>query len=74
LDQLECADMEADTLSVNNDASDGKVPGINAPEIHQESEDMVELDDIGNVGYDDNESTSEEKQEIIFEAMVDEDS
>jgi hypothetical protein len=74
MDQSECADMEADTLSVNNDASDEEVPGINAPEIHEELEDMVELDAIGNIGYDNNESTSEKEQEIIFEAMVDEDS
>jgi hypothetical protein len=74
MDQSECADMEVDTLSVNHDTSDGEVPGINAPEIHEELEDMIELDASGNVEYDDNELTSEEEQEIIFEAIVDEDS
>jgi hypothetical protein len=74
IDQSECADMEADTLSVNDNTSDGKVPEINAPEINEELDDMVESDAIGNVDYDNNELTSKEEQEIIFEAMVDEDS
>jgi hypothetical protein len=74
MDQSECADMEADTLPVNDNTSDGEVPGINAPEIHEELEDMIELDASGNNEYDNNELTSEEEQEIIFEAMVDEDS
>jgi hypothetical protein len=45
--------MEADTQSVNDDTSDGEVPGINAPEINA----------IGNIEYNNNELTSKEEEE-----------
>jgi hypothetical protein len=58
IDQSECEDMEDDTLLVNDDTSDGEIPGINSPEINEELDDMVELDAIGNIEYDDNQLTS----------------